>query len=870
MSDDKFLYQKINEELGKRNICELEIDKEIIENLNPEFDLREYQTKAFQLFKAYYENDFDFRENHLSVLFNMATGSGKTLIMAGLILYLYKKGYNNFLFFVNSNNIIEKTKDNFLESCSNKYLFNEKININGKNININEVKNYQGINSEDINICFTTIQKLHGDLHNEKENSITFEDFKNNKIVLIADEAHHGQAGTKNKTLTNKPNWENTIEKILKENNDNILLEFTATIGIENEEIYKKYLNRLLYKYDLKNFVEDKYSKNIEIFKVDGSKKYRMLFSILINQYRQDLANKYGLKYFKPVILFKAVKEIKESNENHEIFRNLIDNLERKQIEEIRDKDKNPLIKKIFEFYNESELTIDNLIKKIKISFAEERCLNVNEKDLERKTVQKNKKERNELVNQQKILNNLESKDNPIRVVFSVQKLNEGWDVLNLFDIVRPNDKKVSKTAKNGSTVSEAQLIGRGARYYPFKLDESQEKYKRKYDLDTGNELRILEELYFHSHDESQYINELKDALVEEGLMDTNIKQKKLILKESFKETELYKTGNIFVNERKKRENYGFKSFENLKYYNQPFKYNIYSGMSEAIEALDENKITEDTQFTTKPIKISEIEAHVIKNALSKIDFFNFRNLKLHYPKINSIKDIITDDKFLNNMIIDFKVNKNDLKNFDNKQIFNAVYNLLIEIKDEILKTAFDYEGTEFEEKMVNEVFHDKTLNINVTDEKFKGCEDFLKDKDWYAFNANYGTDQEKACVEFIYKILNKLNKNFNEIYLLRNELFFKIYSPKNGEAFAPDFVLFMKDSHGNTENYQLFIEPKGGHIEQKDSWKEEFLNEISYNKTIAKYDSNEKYKVIGLPFFNSSKENRFKEAIFEKLAIED
>ena len=50
----------------------------------------------------------------LHLLFNMATGSGKTLIMAGLILYLYEKGYRNFLFFVNSTNIIEKTKDNFL------------------------------------------------------------------------------------------------------------------------------------------------------------------------------------------------------------------------------------------------------------------------------------------------------------------------------------------------------------------------------------------------------------------------------------------------------------------------------------------------------------------------------------------------------------------------------------------------------------------------------------------------------------------------------------------------------------------------------------------------------------------------------------
>jgi type III restriction enzyme len=187
---------------------------------------------------------------------------------------------------------------------------------------------------------FTTIQKLHSDLTTEKENIITFEDFENNKIVLIADEAHHGQAKTKQTKLTNKPNWENTIEEILKRNEENVLLEFTATMGLEiNDDIYNKYLNRLLYKYDLKSFVKDKYSKNIQIFKVvEENEKYRMLAAVLINQYRQDLANKHNLKNFKPVILFKAIKTIEESNKNYSTFRNLIDGLDKKSIEEIKEK----------------------------------------------------------------------------------------------------------------------------------------------------------------------------------------------------------------------------------------------------------------------------------------------------------------------------------------------------------------------------------------------------------------------------------------------------------------------------------------------------------------------------------------------------
>jgi type III restriction enzyme len=42
--------------------------------------------------------------------------------MAALILDLYRHGYRNFLFFVNSGQIIETTKENFLNPASAKHL----------------------------------------------------------------------------------------------------------------------------------------------------------------------------------------------------------------------------------------------------------------------------------------------------------------------------------------------------------------------------------------------------------------------------------------------------------------------------------------------------------------------------------------------------------------------------------------------------------------------------------------------------------------------------------------------------------------------------------------------------------------------------
>jgi len=59
------------------------------------------------------------------------------------------------------------------------------------------VENFEAVNENDINIRFTTIQKLHSDLTTEKENALTFDDFKKKKIVLLSDEAHHSNVSTK-------------------------------------------------------------------------------------------------------------------------------------------------------------------------------------------------------------------------------------------------------------------------------------------------------------------------------------------------------------------------------------------------------------------------------------------------------------------------------------------------------------------------------------------------------------------------------------------------------------------------------------------------------------------------------------------------
>ena len=58
----------------------------------------------------------------------------------------------------------------------------------------------------------------------------------------------------------------------------------------------------------------------------------------------------------------------------------------------------------------------------------------------------------------------MDDQNSKIRAVFIVQALREGWDVLLVhFDL--NGDKKVQP--------SDIQLVGRGARYFPFILPEN-------------------------------------------------------------------------------------------------------------------------------------------------------------------------------------------------------------------------------------------------------------------------------------------------------------------------------------------------------------------------------------------------------------
>lgn len=863
--EDKIIQEKVPE-----------VPKYVLDNLNPYFKLREYQDKAIRLL-IYYLEHYSNRKRPIQLLFNMATGSGKTLLMAADILYLYNKGYRNFLFFVNSTNIIEKTRDNFLNPLSPKYLFNQRIKFEDKEVSIREVSNFDEANEEDINIIFTTIQGLYSQLNLFRENSITFEDFKDKKIVLISDEAHHINAWTRNRLSKTeeemKKTWEYTVMQILNSNPENIMLEYTATIDLENPSIYSKYKDKIIFEYDLKQFRIDGYSKEVKVLQADLENWERMLQTVILSQYRRKIAERSGIR-LKPVILFKS-RSIKESKENYELFRERMNNLREVDIENIKANASGTVLEKVFNYFENEGITIENLITELKEDFSGEKCILLDSENIDRE--------------KQIRLNTLEDENNEIRAIFAVKMLDEGWDVLNLFDIVRLYNTRDGRWTRDGryipgnTTIAERQLIGRGARYYPFKINEDDDPFKRKFDNQPENPLKILEELYYHSKHNPRYIQELTTALKEYGIMPYEEKEIQLRVKPDIKNTEFWKKGFLFANKKVEADRKGIKTIDDIEI-ERIYKYRLPTGfLKEDVILQEENTIRNSFETTIQTFRLGDFGDVIIRKAMAKLDYYRFNNLKKYFPDLNSSKEFIESLKKIN---VDITSSREKLSNLTPDDKLKVCLNVLLQLENEIMNEYVEYKGTEvFIPIEIKEVVKDKQLKINVGD---YGDQEYgvpmsnprhpdlqlnLTDKDWYVYNENYGTYEEKSFIKFIDGVIEELKKTYSEVYLLRNVSLFKIYRFSDGKAMEPDFVLFLKkEGSEEIEQYQLFIEPKGEHLVKTDQWKEDFLREIEKKYKIGiearLFRENEKYRLIGLPFYNEGRKSQFVEIFKEKLGL--
>ncbi|GAA8613826.1 DEAD/DEAH box helicase family protein [Helicobacter pylori] len=755
-------------------------------------------------------------------MFEMATGSGKTLVMAGLILECYKQGYQNFIFFVNSTSILEKTKLNFTDSASSKYLFSENIHINDENTEIKSINNLNESHDNAINIYFSTIQGLFSLFTKVKENAISIEDLKDQKLVFLADEAHHLNTETKKKLndseASEKRNWESVVKLALEQNKDNLLLEFSATIPKE-KSVEEKYKNLKVITYTLKEFSEDKFCKNIYSLSYENKEsETRFLGACVSSLYKELLAQHHNIENFKPCILFKS-ERIEDSKENQEHFNAFLENLSPLDLENFFNHSRNDFFKDAKNFFDKQHYA-PNLVALLQTKFKKSVQINTNnEKELEKSML---------------LLNSLEDRQNPKRVIFSVDKLNEGWDVLNLFDIVRLKNKASQK-----DTTKDAQLIGRGARYYPFSYNDLKpnqiEFYQRKFDL--FNPLSALERLDYHAIYDSEFIAKLKNELQDLGLEFANEKQ--TIPLTPTKNLKCYYASNT-KNKKKNLFN---------KDYTDPVKVKLQSlhvplfafGVRE--KKVDFKEGNKGDKIYYKPYTLDKIPLNYFLKALNlkNLDFKTLKKAFKKHPFNNKVG-------FIECYISPLKTNFHKNQKFDDNKILLKLAVYIIEnLKDTLLKEQDKYDVSALELKEFET--HNKSLIASEL-EKDIPLYEWLLFKDMRKLDS----DLERDFLDFINDHKEVLDKKFKEWCVLRNDRFteLKVFcnienSPFYAQGFEPDFILFAQTHSDEFLGFTCYMEAKGEHLKHSNAWKEEFL-EMLENAALKSH--NKKLDLKGLPFF--------------------
>ncbi|MBP9888119.1 MAG: DEAD/DEAH box helicase family protein [Leptospiraceae bacterium] len=451
--------------------------------------LRSYQMEALYILDAFYtKHDTDKeitklyekllephgKENPVKIPFlgyEMATGSGKTTLMGACICYLLEQGIKNFLIITpKSLDIYNKTIRNFTKGGPDSIW--EKDAPVKFNLITGDDYNHLYINSDkEFNIFIFNIDKFGPNatktskawessyFKDKNGNTISVKEFlESEDLAIITDEAHHAQSQK-----------DGGSGNIIKNFRPKIVLEFTAT-ALEDTKSDEKRAQKVVYKYDIKKFLENKFGKRIKAVALDtesiklkkkseipDNEKWKLITLYLFHILKKKavlLSEK--TKNLKPLAFVKVkddskyaekiynyiVKELPSDEANIKII------LEKIKVEEI---DVVPILKQVLE---ESYQYDFEKIKKELERLTAKTLLYSGDLDKEQKE------------GFAKIQTNL------YESVVYIKRLDEGIDLPNIYSIAVINDND------SDFKTSVKQIIGRGVR-----LAKLQREYDAEHDL---------------------------------------------------------------------------------------------------------------------------------------------------------------------------------------------------------------------------------------------------------------------------------------------------------------------------------------------------------------------------------------------------
>jgi type III restriction enzyme len=333
--------------------------------------------------------------NKLAANIDLATGTGKSYVIYGIAQIMLGIGIvDKVLVLCPSLTIESGLKDKFTRLSGDsriKSAIPQEAKIkNPRIINANStIKNGD--------ICIENIHAVY-----ERTGSSIQASLKGNgeRTLVLNDESHHifNKVIGKGGDAHDFKRWKEFL--LNKEYGFEYIIGLTGTAYIEND-----YFNDVIYRYSLREAIENKIVKNIEYVQKDDSLNRNEKFQ-KININHEDNAGKFPK--IKPLTIL-VTKDIQAA-----------DNLREDLIDFLKHKEKLPKEK------------------------VEDRVLIVTSAHEHRANIPK--------------LKSVDDKDDPIQWIVSVSMLTEGWDVKNVFQIVPWEDRAFN------SKLLISQVLGRGLR----------------------------------------------------------------------------------------------------------------------------------------------------------------------------------------------------------------------------------------------------------------------------------------------------------------------------------------------------------------------------------------------------------------------
>lgn len=216
--------------------------------------------------------------------------------------------------------------------------------------------------------------------------------------------------------------------------------------------------------------------------------------------------------------------------------------------------------------------------------------------------------------------------------------------------------------------------------------------------------------MYFHSKNDSSYIYELKQALVETGLQAANSIILEYKLKDEFKDSDFYKKSYVFTNKRLLKKRDDVRSIESSMR-TKTYYYRALSGKGKILNLIgDDTKSTNSGNTKLKNIKFKDIDYNILSGAIECFEELRFDILKEKYPHLKSMREFLTSNEFLGNSNVEITYSQDEV---NGKILFAAVKHALVKVASHVMAIKPKYVGSkEFEPKQLKVILKDKKISL--------------------------------------------------------------------------------------------------------------------------------------------------------------